>query len=1770
MSASLSAYALIPSTFSRGLRDVDSAGQAARRTRDLTACAVWNRPGLGVLRVAVRTALVAGWLLISGIGSAQTINYALQGTASGNLVVNGSSMPFSNAAYSFSVVADTATIIPEGLSGGGFYTTWTTRGTVSVAGVTGTFSNGVMVEVDHNGTFSSISLAQQINASSYFYFVTGYSGSLSAYDLQSSIGPLSLNSPSANAFNLGVATSFGSFTLTSVSSASFTATPSQSFALTFYGVPRLQSGVQPNISLYTKIFSGTFEIASAALGIPNNLILYRNPAFLAFDVPIATAVSSYDFNLENPRIKFPGDPYPVNGGTQTDPVQGLRLDAGGNPQRFDTPSTFASNRANIRDYTTDPWPGGPRPEFTLFDNDSPDFDFVELADGTLLHRKDLAGRTPVASVAGNWSFGPNQLDPAVYSGIYIIAPAQQPISNATQPTKLLGDSTGKTGPLISTCSPAANDPIDIASGNMFYAASDCLTPGQNPLRFGRYYNSRAGADTFAASLGRNWRTTFDRYLRIVPATSVTAERADGKLLTFALQGSTWTPDTDVDLKLVQAGSTWTLTDPGDTVETYTAVSATEAILTSVKVRNGYTQTLQYNSSNQLQSVTDSFNRSLNFTYQNGLLGTVTTPDNLVLTFGYDSPSSGANRLVSIAYSTSPETSQTYLYENPGLPFALTGITDEDGNRYATWTYDVTARGLATQHGNGADLMTIVYNDADGSRAVTNALGVTDTYTFSPLQGVPKVTRISRAATATTAAATRFITYDGNGYMASQTDWNENQTVYVNDAHGQPVSITEAAGTPQARTTSITYDTTFHLPVKIIQPGITTDLVYDASGNLLTRTLTDTTTTASPYATRGTRRVWTYTWANALLASVKGPRTDVNQLTGYMYDGSGALIQITNALGQVTQVTQHTPGGFPQTIVDPNGVTTQLAYDARLRLTSSTINTASGPLITRYAYDPAGNLTGTTLPDGSALADSYDAAHRLTAVADLFGQQAAYTLDALGGRTQVNIADAAHVVKEARAASFDALGRLLTRTGGAGQVTRYSYDANGNALNITDPLGRITNRAFDPLNRLFKVTDPAGGIATTSFDAHDRPLKVTAPNGAVTTYVYDGFGDLIGQASPDTGTTIYRYDGAGNLAVRIDAAGAMANYRYDALDRVISTTFPADAAENIMYRYDEPGHGFGIGRLTRVADAVGSLSRSYDERGNVTSETRVRGPVTLLASYAYDAAGRIASIAYPSGAALNYGRDAMGRITGATLQPKGAASPLPVASAIGYQPFGPVNAIAFGNGVAETRSFDLDYRLATLADAGTGAVQNLIYGYDAADNVLSIADAVTPANTQTLSYDLLDRLTGAAGAYGSLNYTYDANGNRLTQKAAGVTTSYVYAPQSNRLMQIRAGNPPPESFSYTPAGNVAAMANVPGARAATVLEYNQAGRLATVRSGGQPLIQYAYDAFGQRLAKRGSVTAITLFQYDRAGHLLEQTDGTGSAQVDYIYLGDRPIATYQPGIGKLYFLHDDRLGTPQVATDSAQAVAWTANYEPFGYTSTSAGLIAQDLRLPGQEFEIETGWNHNGFRDYVPTLGRYLESDPIGLAGGVNTYGYVASNPTALVDRDGSTAVCPDYLNDMSAQACYPDAPEGYTPYYLGLPKWARQLLGDYHCGGTAFLEYRSDASSAVSNPVAECVYDQTGNLIGPGHPYSMCQGTPDQYPIYWTSLLNIVPHKYVDLGGPSALLASGQTLGNAAANETTRFNQDYKRDPSGTMAKLWLYKLGLYSPPQISYAPLTK
>jgi RHS repeat-associated protein len=129
--------------------------------------------------------------------------------------------------------------------------------------------------------------------------------------------------------------------------------------------------------------------------------------------------------------------------------------------------------------------------------------------------------------------------------------------------------------------------------------------------------------------------------------------------------------------------------------------------------------------------------------------------------------------------------------------------------------------------------------------------------------------------------------------------------------------------------------------------------------------------------------------------------------------------------------------------------------------------------------------------------------------------------------------------------------------------------------------------------------------------------------------------------------------------------------------------------------------------------------------------------------------------------------------------------------------------------------------------------------------------------------------------------------------------------------------------------------------------------------------------------------------------------------EIVWLNDIPIAVMMPSrtATNLFYIDTDHLNTPRTITNQAKQKRWEWNSDPFGTTlanenSAALGTFTFNLRFPGQYFDKETGLHYNYFRDYNPSMGRYIQSDPSGLAGGLNTYAYVGANPLRFVDPTG--------------------------------------------------------------------------------------------------------------------------------------------------------------------------
>jgi RHS repeat-associated protein len=404
---------------------------------------------------------------------------------------------------------------------------------------------------------------------------------------------------------------------------------------------------------------------------------------------------------------------------------------------------------------------------------------------------------------------------------------------------------------------------------------------------------------------------------------------------------------------------------------------------------------------------------------------------------------------------------------------------------------------------------------------------------------------------------------------------------------------------------------------------------------------------------------------------------------------------------------------------------------------------------------------------------------------------------------------------------------------------------------------------------------------------------------------------------------------------------------------------------------------------------------------VITDARSIGGQSYATAYTYDLADNVTQIVYPSGRIVDYSYDALGRISGVTTKANAGASAETVASSVAYQPFGPLKGLTYGNGLSLVRSFDSDGRLAThRVSFGAQDTQNLTYGYDTASNITAITDGVNGARSESFGYDQLYRLVSASGAYGYLTWSYDAVGNRTNQSLSGgggFSELYSYATDSNRLLSVMRGADT-RSFTYLPSGQVARDNR--NASQDFTLGYDAAGRFKQLDNLASPVATYQHNALGQRVLK--TLPANRAFHFDQSGRLLqEHTTPVTTTPVAHIWLGDLPLAVEQSG--NLYYTHPDHRGATLRITDSAQALKWDAILTPFGEThSLPAQALAHNPRLPGQFLDTEgnTGWHQNYFRTYDPSIGRYAQSDPIGLEGGLNTFAYVRNNPVGAVDFFG--------------------------------------------------------------------------------------------------------------------------------------------------------------------------
>ena len=1198
-----------------------------------------------------------------------------------------------------------------------------------------------------------------------------------------------------------------------------------------------------------------------------------------------------------------------------------------------------------------------------------------------------------------------------------------------------------------TCELRVGNPINVATGNKYEEVPDIevFTPAI-PLEFKRSYNSQSFYD---GPLGFGWTHTYNIWLEEIvienePARRVVIWDHDGRALYFdeirqepdsgeiPFAGESGVKDR---LKQIEATGEYILDrtqgnltyrfDPegrlnaiGDPHGNQLTLSYAEGRLSQVSNNFGKTLFFDYNEQGRIQSVTDPKGQSVSYSYLDGGLVTVTYPDGHSV--GYD-----------------------YSDHN------LTDKYDTEFKLIGHWEYDDKDK-VTTYYSHLKDGIEQGRIDLDYQFLKTEVVhfsGVT-TYTIQIIDGIYLVREIEGCSSCE--STNKRFDYSSRLDLVAVTsvaDGKEITTQYSHDDPtipweqvGEVVERKEAVGWPTERTTRYSYSHHPANPLLVTQKVETSPSVvtpgenkvslhtYDDQGNLIS-------TEETGYVLVGgvpTQKTYTTEYEyNTLgqLILIDGPRTDVSDSTNFEYyanitaegENQGQLKAIVNSLGHRAEFSDYDANGNVGRITDPNGVITSYTYDQRNRITTITNQTTGA--VTHYFYDSHGNLSTLILPEGNQIVYTYDLADRLTDIEDSLGNALHYEYDTEGNRIREEIRDPGGVLRKHLNFEYDPQNRLKKIINPDGTYTEYGYDGNGNRVLMRDPNANTTTYVYDALNRLTQVTQPETIVTSYSYDRHDNLASVTDATGNTTHYTYDDFSRLTETVSPDTGTTTYVYDEAGNLIEKTDAKGITINYTYDSLNRLTAINFP-DSSENITYTYDGPEVGYGRGRLTGMADPSGTYTYSYDPQGNLIKEEKKIGEVTYTTQYGYNQNNTLESITYPSGRMVTYRLDEAGRVLSVAATLNGGSKTL--ASNLEYLPYGGITALTYGNGLALEQGHDLQYRIASIQ---AGLAINRTYGHDPNGNITSITDGLDSSKSQNLGYDALNRLVSATGVYGQISYSYDPVGNRTSQAVDDKTETYTYGPGTNRLTQIK--GEAVTTFSYDPNGNTVSENGL-------IYLYNQSNRLVRVSENGTILADSVYNGAGRRV-KKTTPAETRILHYDLSGHLIAETDEKGKTLIEYVYLGDQPLALIGEGdlggggndpggdgsggcfvtqaaqriFGRLFrdarandtveaanYFHNDHLGTPQVLTDGRGLVVWKADYRPFGEAEILVEEVENPFRFPGQYFDQETGLHYNYFRDYHPGVGRYIEPDPIGLRGGINIYAYVRNNPIILFDSAG--------------------------------------------------------------------------------------------------------------------------------------------------------------------------
>jgi len=760
-----------------------------------------------------------------------------------------------------------------------------------------------------------------------------------------------------------------------------------------------------------------------------------------------------------------------------------------------------------------------------------------------------------------------------------------------------------------------------------------------------------------------------------------------------------------------------------------------------------------------------------------------------------------------------------------------------------------------------------------------------------------------------------------------------------------------------------------LPVVEKAPeGGETRYTYDARGNLTSQTDPLGHKEHFAYNENNTLRAYTNKQGESqhISRDAHGNITQVTDPLGQKwrsaYNKLGQLISQTNPLGD-THHYQYNDLGLVNSTAGPTGVGVRYIWDNQARLVA--IGNPDGKHM-RYRYNPDSQITHITWPDKKVTEYRYNANGQCTAIKDLEGKVSQF--------------------------AYNPLGLLTHQEDNNKRRTEYQYNGLSQVVRRIDPAKQTLDYHYDGERNLIGLTNEKGENYQLGYDLNERLTQEIGFDGRVQRYQYNAAGQLITSEdlSKDGKNQIsqigYQRNNQGQLLQQIDAKNKQLinAFNYDKLGRL---TDAKNTHQHLQWQYDE------VGRVIEDKQGTQTLKHQYNSLGQRIASQLPNGDTV---NYQFGDSGQFEGVSYNNETVTHITLDDMGRETQRQLSNQ-------LVTDHSYDPQGRLQRQTTykQNATSEKAKPQTAQLTAKLSDRQ--------YHYNPQGQLSQIDDQLR-GSTQ-YHYDALDRLTQVKGPNPE-SFVHDPAGNILSIETPDDNTNNKTqnktqtTPQKGQIQGNRIAFQGDTHYQYDTKGNRIAQARGKNKKLKTYYKYNALNQLEAIDNNGK-LTEYAYDPLGRRISKQ-SENSTTNFLWMEDVLLSETTEQDNNKQ-EKTYLFEpgtfKPLAFVQNK--NVYHYHLDHLGTPQEISDANGNIVWAVSFKAYGNLAVAyENEIENNIRFQGQYFDEETGLHYNRFRYYDPGCGRFINQDPIGLAGGTNNYQYVP-NPTGWVDPFGLTATKED-------------------------------------------------------------------------------------------------------------------------------------------------------------------